>query len=193
MTQMLPEPANVDAPAPADERNTVGVSQGRLVLRRFLANKVAVVSGILFILLAIGTVVVVPVVLGLVGLGESVEWLISLARWPLMLLAVGLFLAVVYRYGPDRETAKWRWVSWGSGFAAILWVLGSIAFSWYVTNFGSYNETYGSLGAIIGFMTWIWISTMVVLVGAELDAEIEQQAEHGDAAPTDKGIAGVAA
>jgi membrane protein len=142
---------------------------------RLLVTMAFTLGGILFILLALAAVVVVPVALGLVGLGSTVETLISLARWPLMLLAVGFFLALIYRYGPNRERAKWRWVSWGSAFAAVAWVLGSIAFSWYVTNFGNYNETYGSLGAVIGFMTWIWISSIVVLVGAELDAEMEHQ------------------
>jgi membrane protein len=143
--------------------------------RRLLVTMAFTLGGILFILLAFAAVVVVPVVLKFIGLGDAVESLISLARWPLMLLAVGFFLALIYRYGPDRERARWRWVSWGSAFAAVVWVIGSIAFSWYVTNFGNYNETYGSLGAVIGFMTWIWISSIVVLVGAELDAEMEHQ------------------
>jgi membrane protein len=81
-------------------------------------------------------------------------------------------LAVVYRYGPSRDTARWQWVSWGSAIAAIAWLLVSLTFSWYVANFASYNRTYGSLGAVIGFMTWIWISAIVVLIGAELDAEM---------------------
>ena len=100
---------------------------------------------------------------------------------------------MVYRYGPCRPRVGWRWVTPGSAFAAITWAAASVGFSYYVAHFGSYNKTYGSLGAAIGFMTWIWISTMVVLIGAELDAEIEAQAEHGDAAPTDTGVAGVTA
>ena len=132
-------------------------------------------AGILFILLAMGAVVVVPIVLNLVGLGDTAETLLSLARWPVMLLVVALFLACIYRFGPDRERAKWRWVSWGSAVAAVGWLAVSAGFSFYVTNFGNYNETYGSLGAVIGFMTWIWISSTVVLAGAELDAEMEHQ------------------
>ena len=87
-------------------------------------------------------------------------------------------LAVLYRYGPSRTEARWRWVSWGGAFAAIGWVLISLAFSWYVAHFGSYNKTYGSLGAAIGFMTWIWISATILLVGAELNAEMEHQTER---------------
>ena len=84
-------------------------------------------------------------------------------------------LALLYRYGPSRDTAQWRWVTWGSGIAALLWIVVSALFSWYVSSFGKYNETYGSLGAVIGFMTWIWLSAIVILIGAELDAEMEHQ------------------
>jgi len=78
-------------------------------------------------------------------------------------------------YGPSRETARWRWVTWGSAIAALLWLAVSGLFSWYATSFGKFNETYGSLGAIIGFMTWLWISAIVILLGAEIDAEMEHQ------------------
>jgi len=82
---------------------------------------------------------------------------------------------LIYRFGPSREEPQWRWVTWGSAAAAVLWLVMSILFSWYAANFGSYNKTYGSLGAAIGFMTWMWLSFVVILIGAELDAEIENQ------------------
>jgi len=84
-------------------------------------------------------------------------------------------LAVLYRYGPSRDRAKWRWISWGSFFAGLAWLAVSTAFSAYVARFGSFDRTYGPLGAVIGFMTWAWISSMVVLLGAELNSEIEHQ------------------
>jgi membrane protein len=84
-------------------------------------------------------------------------------------------LAVIYRFGPSRETPRWRWITWGSAVAALLWLGVSGLFSWYAGNFGKFNETYGSLGAVIGFMTWLWISAIVILIGAELDAEMEHQ------------------
>ena len=84
-------------------------------------------------------------------------------------------LAVLYKYGPSRTEPRWRWITWGSVSAAIVWLAASVLFSWYVASFGSYNKTYGSLGAVIGFMTWIWISIIVVLVGAKLNAEMEHQ------------------
>lgn len=83
-------------------------------------------------------------------------------------------LALIYRFGPSRDNAQWHWITVGSGVASLLWISFSIWFSWYAANFGSYNKTYGSLGAVIGFMTWIWLSTIVVLVGAELDAVMER-------------------
>jgi len=143
--------------------------------RRILVTMAFTLAGILLIVLAMVGVVAIPVVLNLIGLGETLETALRLARWPVLLLVVGVFFACLYRYGPSRRRAPWRWVSWGSGFAALAWIGFSLGFSWYVTNFGKYNETYGSLGAAIGFMTWIWLSATVVLVGAELDAEMEHQ------------------
>lgn len=90
-------------------------------------------------------------------------------------MGVVIGLALIYRFGPSRDEAQWKWVTPGSVVAAVLWLVVSMLFSWYVANFGSYNETYGSLGALIGFMTWIWISGIVVLLGAELNAEMEHQ------------------
>ncbi len=132
-------------------------------------------GALLFVILAVAAVLVVPAVLTYVGLGVVGDLLLSFGRWPLMLIAIMLFLNLTYRYGPSRAKARWRWVSWGSGFAAIFWLLASAGFSYYAANFGSYNKTYGSLGAAVGFMTWIWISTIIVLVGAELNAELEHQ------------------
>jgi membrane protein len=132
-------------------------------------------GAIFFILLAIGGIVVLPILLDYLGLRQGLEWLLSLARWPILLIGVVLGLSLIYRFGPSRDKAEWKWVTPGGIVAAVLWLAGSMLFSWYVANFGSYNETYGSLGAVIGFMTWIWLSTVVVLVGAEINAEMEHQ------------------
>lgn len=130
-------------------------------------------GGIVFVLAALGVMIVLPPVLQAVGFGS--DRLVTALRWPLLFVAVAAALGIVYRYGPSRERPKWRWVTWGSVLAAALWLLASMLFSWYAANFGSYNKTYGSLGAVIGFMTWMWISAMVILLGAELDAEMEHQ------------------
>jgi membrane protein len=133
------------------------------------------VAGIFFILVAIGAVVVLPIALDLFGLTFAGDLLVRLGRWPALLIFLMVALAFIYRYGPSRERARWRWITWGSALAAIFWLAASVLFSWYTANFGKYNETYGSLGAVIGFMTWLWISAIVILLGAELDAELEHQ------------------
>jgi membrane protein len=130
---------------------------------------------IVFVLLAIGALVVVPIVLSFLGLGGATELLVKIARWPALFIVVTLALAFLYRYGPSREKPRWRWLTWGSVFAAVAWLGVSILFSWYAENFGNYNKTYGSLGAIIAFMFWLWLSIIVVLIGGELNAETEHQ------------------
>ncbi|MGC2082673.1 MAG: YihY/virulence factor BrkB family protein [Bradyrhizobium sp.] len=133
------------------------------------------IGGVLFILAALGSIVVVPVLLKYIGLSNAGDLLVRVGRWPAMYLVIAFALAVIYRYGPSRETARWRWITWGSAIAALLWLGISGLFSWYAANFGKFNETYGSLGAVIGFMTWLWISAIVILLGAEVDAEMEHQ------------------
>ncbi len=170
-----------------------GAQEKRSFVRFTLITLSFTLGALVFVMLAVSCVVALPIVLAFVGFGAWSDLLLRVARWPLLLVVIGAFLAMVYRYGPCRPRVAWRWVTPGSAFAALTWAAASVGFSYYVAHFGSYNKTYGSLGAAIGFMTWIWISTMVVLIGAEVDAEIEAQATHGDAAPTDTGVAGVAA
>ena len=130
---------------------------------------------ILFMVLALIGIVVIPAVLDFLHLGAMGELLINILRWPTMLAVVVLGLAVIYRYGPCRADARWRWITWGSIAAALLWFIVSMLFSWYASNFGNYNKTYGSLGAVIAFMMWSWLSATIVLMGGELNAEIEHQ------------------
>ncbi len=92
-----------------------------------------------------------------------------------MFVLIILGLAVLYRYGPSRRLMKWRWISVGSVSAPLGWFAVSSLFSWYLGNFANYNATYGALGAVVGLMMWMWFSTIVVLVGAELNSEIEHQ------------------
>jgi membrane protein len=93
---------------------------------------------------------------------------------PILFAIIILGIGLLYRFGPSRVPPQSRWVSVGSVLAAALWVAASALFSWYVANFNSYNETYGSLGAVIAFMVWIWISASIILLGAELNAELER-------------------
>ena len=92
-----------------------------------------------------------------------------------MFVLILLGFAVLYRYGPSRRLAKWRWINVGSLFAALAWLAVSSLFSWYLGNFANYNATYGALGAVVGLMMWMWLCTIVVLLGAELNSEIEHQ------------------
>ncbi|MDX7951386.1 YihY/virulence factor BrkB family protein [Lichenihabitans sp. Uapishka_5] len=168
--------ANAGVKAMFDALNIVyDEKEKRSFIRLNAVSLLCTLGGLAIVILALGAVVVIPVVLNLVGLGSVLETTISLARWPLLLCLIMLALAVLYRVGPSRRAPQWRWVTWGSGLAAVAWVVASMLFSWYVAKFGTYNETYGSLGAAIGFMTWIWISTTVVLIGAEVNAEMEHQ------------------
>lgn len=121
------------------------------------------------------TVGVVPAILALLRLDTFSEIIIAVMRWPVILVLVATGISVLYRYGPSRERAKWRWISWGSALATIVWIAASAGFSFYLQNFANYNATYGSLGAVIGLMLWTWISVVILLVGAELNAEMEHQ------------------
>jgi membrane protein len=132
-------------------------------------------AAIAFVLSALGAVVVLPVLLNYLWLSDFADKFVRIVRWPAMFLVVALALAGIYRFGPSREAPRWRWITWGSVAATILWLGASALFSWYAANFGKFNETYGSLGGAIGFMTWLWISAIVILLGAELDAEMEHQ------------------
>ena len=132
-------------------------------------------AAVAFALVAIAAVVVLPVALKYLGLSDFTDKLLRIVRWPALFVALTIALALIYRFGPSREAPKWRWITWGSALAAVLWLAASALFSFYAANFGNFNETYGSLGAVIGFMTWLWISAIVVLLGAELDAEMEHQ------------------
>jgi membrane protein len=152
-------------------------TEKRSFIKLNLISLAFTVGGIAFLLAAIGAVVVLPGVLGLFGLSSAAEWLIALARWPAFFLVVIFALALLYRFGPSRANPQWKWVSPGAVVAAVLWVAGSAALSFYISRFANYAETYGSLGAAIGFMTWLWLTAVVILVGGELNAEAEHQTE----------------
>jgi membrane protein len=132
-------------------------------------------GALVFVIVSLLTITVVPKLLSFFGL-PSIGEIVLFARWPVLLVVASLMIAVIYRFGPSREQPQWRWISPGCIFATLSWVAASLLFSWYTAHFGSYNKTYGSLGAAVGFMTWIWISTVVILIGAKINAELERQA-----------------
>lgn len=168
--------ANSGMGALFDSLNVVyGEREKRSVLRFYATTFLFTIGAVVFVLLAVSGVVVLPVVLNFVGVSLSAETILKVVRWPILLAVVMVGLGAVYRFGPSRSTAKWKWVSLGSLAASLMWILTSMAFSWYVASFDSYNRVYGSLGAGVGFMVWIWVSVVIVLIGAELNAEMEHQ------------------
>jgi membrane protein len=136
--------------------------------------------------LAIALVVVFPLLLATFGVTSFDHPFVRYLRWPVLFVLIILGLSVLYRYGPSRQRVKWRWISVGSVFAAVAWLAVSSLFSWYLGNFANYNATYGALGAVVGLMMWMWLSTIVVLVGAELNSEIEHQTAHDSTVGPDK-------
>jgi membrane protein len=140
------------------------------------------------ILVAMGLVVAAPMILATFGLGSATEILLKYARWPALAALILLGLALLYRYGPSRKTPKWKWISVGSTLATLTWLIGSALLSYYLSNYGNYDATYGSLGAAIGLMIWMWMSTIVILFGAELNSEIEHQTAKDTTKGPDKPI-----
>ncbi|HEV3505962.1 MAG TPA: YihY/virulence factor BrkB family protein, partial [Actinomycetes bacterium] len=132
-------------------------------------------GAIVVAVITLALITVFPAVIDNLGLGQAGELAASIARWAVLALLVLAALAVLYRFAPDRASPRWRWVSWGAVVALVLWLLGSVGFSWYVDNFGKYNQTYGALAAVIILLLWLFLSAFAVLLGAEFDAEIERQ------------------
>jgi membrane protein len=130
---------------------------------------------IVILIVSLALIMAAPTLLGSLGLGSTVQTLVTWLRWPVLFAIVVVSLGVLYRFGPSRDEPQWQWVSWGAVIATVIWLIGSILFSIYVRNFGSYNETYGSLGAVVILLIWFWLSAFIVLMGAELNAEMEHQ------------------
>lgn len=133
------------------------------------------IGAIVSLLVMVGAVIAIPLALEQLGLGAETETIVKWGRWPVIVVLLLIALAVLYRVGPSRTEARWEWLSPGATVAALLWLAGSALLSWYLSHFGNYNATYGSLGAVIGLMMWMWMSAIIVLGGAELNSEIEHQ------------------
>lgn len=168
--------ANAGVKALFDALNVAyGEEEKRSFIRLNLTTLGFTLAILLFALLALGAIAVVPVLLDFLYLGAAAEWLLWLGRWPALILVLMLGLSALYRFGPSRDDAQWKWVSPGAILASVTWLVGSIAFSWYVANFEDYNKTYGALGAVIALLMWMWLSATIILVGAELNSEAERQ------------------
>ena len=168
--------ANAGIKSIIDALNVVHeVPERRSFLRLNLLSLAFTLSGIAALLLMVSAVVAFPLALTHLNLPPDSRIVISLARWPLMFAVLLVALGLLYRFGPDLPSPRWELLGVGTWTAALLWIAGSVALSWYLSNFGDYDATYGSLGAAIGLMTWMWMSAVVVLVGAELNAVAGQR------------------
>jgi membrane protein len=159
--------------------NTINIAYDEEETRSWFFRKALALAltfgAILFVAFAVFVVVGFPALIEETGLGIGTRRLLNILIWPGLAIAFGVALSVLYRHAPDRSDAHWTWVSVGSIFAIVAWVLVTLGFRLYVSQFGSYNETYGSLGAVVVIMMWMWLTAVIVLLGAEINAEVEHQ------------------
>jgi membrane protein len=150
------------------------VSERRGFLAQSVNALIFTVAGIIFAAVAVALGLALP---RLEQQDSASGLTMQILTWPALFLACTLILAVIYRFGPDRPHPRWRWITWGSAIASLLWILGTLLFTWYVDNFGSYNRIYGNLGAAVGFLTWVWLSLVILLLGAEINCELDRAHE----------------
>jgi membrane protein len=155
-----------------DENETRGFIKVRAI------SLALTVAAIVFLVVAFGIIAVLPAALAKTGLGDAGRIAVGVVRWVVLLVGMMVGVAVLYRYGPDREDPKWSWASPGAIFATVTWIAVSLLFSLYTANFGNYNKTYGTLAGIVVVMLWLYLTAVAIIVGAELNAEIERQTER---------------
>lgn len=150
-------------------------AEKRGFFRQTFVSLVFTVAAIVGFLVALTLGVLLPVALEALGTSGWVQTLAGALRWVLLWLVAVLGLALLYRYAPSRERARWRWVTWGSAIAATLWIIVSALFAAYVGSFGSYGKTYGALGGVIALLMWFYLSSFTIVIGAEINSEMERQ------------------
>jgi membrane protein len=159
--------------------DSLNVIYGEAEKRSFIwLNVVSLLTtfgAIALVMLAFVVIAIIPAILRATPFGPLLEWMVAVLRWPIFLVLAAMSISVLYWIGPSRRAARWPWVLPGAIAAALLWAAVSAGFSWYVSTLGDYNATYGSLSAVIVFMTWLWLSAAVILIGAEMNAELEHQ------------------
>lgn len=152
-----------------------GEKESRSFIKRMSMALSLTLFGTVLCLVAVVVVVGLPALTGMFNFGTLFETVSTGVGWVLLLGIFSIFLSSVYRFGPCREKAKWKWVSAGSIIASFLWALTSLLFTWYAANFGNFNKTYGSLGAVVVMMTWFYLSSYIILLGGEINSELEHQ------------------
>jgi membrane protein len=153
-------------------------AEKRSFFRQTLVSLAFTIGAIVGFLIVLALGVALPVALKVLGTSSWVQWVAGALRWIVLWLVAVLGLAVLYRYAPSRERAQWRWVTWGSAIAATLWIVLSVLFAWYVSSFASYGKTYGALGGMIALLVWFYLSSLTVVIGAEINSEMERQTER---------------
>lgn len=152
-----------------DEKETRGTIKLRLLSMKFTLALLGL--GLLGLMLG----AVVPAVLETIGYGGVTSTLVRIARWPVLAIVVTLALSSLYRFAPNRARPQWRWVSWGAVLATAIWILATLCLSLYMSSFGSFNRTYGTLAGVVSLLLWMYVTSFAVLLGAEFNAELEHQ------------------
>jgi len=150
-------------------------SEKRGFVKQTLLSLAFTVGAVIAFLLVLAIGVVLPVTLSILGTSEWAQWLVAALRWLALWAAAALGLAVLYRYAPSRRPARWHWVLWGSAIGSALWIIVSVAFAFYVRTFATYGKTYGALGGVIVLLMWFYLSGYIIILGAEINAEMERQ------------------
>ncbi len=159
-----------------------GEPERRSLLRFYLSAIGYTIIGILGGVVMLFAIVYVPILFADAGHPEAYERLVKIGRWPILALLTLFLIAVIYHYGPSRKNPRWQWISVGSVFATFVWLLASVGFSYYVSNFANYDRMYGSLGAVIILLFWLYLSFYIVLLGAQINAQVEAQGQPGKGA-----------
>ena len=149
--------------------------ESRSLFRYYLNAATFTIIGIVGGVVMLLAILYVPILFAVTGFSHAFELAVGIGRWPFLALFVLLLLSLLYRYGPCRRAAKWHWVSVGSVFATVAWLIASAGFSLYVSHFANYDRIYGSLGAVVILLFWLYMSFYIILLGAEINAELELQ------------------
>ena len=155
-----------------------GEREKRTFIVQVLISLILTVGAVIGFLAMLSLGVAIPVALKILGMSNWVQWVGVVLPWAVLWLFGIVGLAFVYRYAPARQPARWQWVTWGSAIAATLWLVGSIVFAFYVHAFANYGKTYGALGGVIALLMWFYFSSVVVVLGAEINGEMERQTKQ---------------